>query len=118
MFLYRFHIRIWLLLSGPFCLRRPWRRSLLHGDLRTSSPLPLSALAPAERARLLAPPLAALSDERRLTILLTLAEGAMTNRELHEASGMSPALVSHHLVALRSAGLVESAPVGRSTLNS
>lgn len=83
-----------------------------------SLPLPHSDLAPAERARLLAPTLAALSDERRLTILLTLAEGAMTNRELHEASGMSPALVSHHLVALRSAGLVESAPVGRSTLNS
>jgi len=42
----------------------------------------------------------------------------MTNRELHEASGMSPALVSHHLVALRNAGLVESEPAGRATLNS
>src|SRR5699024_12643827 len=83
-----------------------------------ASPLPPSDLAPAERARLLAPTLAALSDARRLTILLTLAEGAMTNRELREASGMSPALVSHHLVALRNAGLVESEPAGRATLNS
>src|SRR5699024_12845786 len=82
-----------------------------------SLPLPHSDLAPAERARLLAPTLAALSDERRLTISLTLAEGAITNRELHQASGMSPALGSDHLVALRSAGPVECAAVRRSTLN-
>src|SRR5699024_11718568 len=79
-----------------------------------SLPLPHSDLAPAERARLLAPTLAALSDERRLTILLTLAEGAMTNRELHEPSGMSPPLVGHHLVGFRRAGLVGPAPVGGS----
>src|SRR5699024_3906589 len=69
-----------------------------------------------ERARLLAPTLAALSDERRLTILRTLAEGAMTNRALRAAWAMRPALVSPPLVALRSAGRVESAPVGRFTL--
>lgn len=91
---------------------------VLGVSIDISFPIPSSDLAPAERARLLAPTLAAIADERRLTILLTLAEGAMTNRELHQASGMSPALVSHHLVALRNAGLVESEPVGRATMNS
>src|SRR5699024_4447599 len=59
-----------------------------------------------------------MADERLVTILLTLAEGAVTNRELPVAWGMSPGLVSHHLVALRNAGLVESEPAGRATLNS
>ena len=59
--------------------------------------IPASDLSPAERAQLLVPTLSALSDENRLTILLTLAETSMTNRQLHEATGMSQALVSHHL---------------------
>lgn len=80
--------------------------------------IPPSDLSPAVRAQLLVPTLAALSDENRLTILLTLAETSMTNRQLHEATGMSQALVSHHLAALRKAGLVDSEPMGRATLNS
>ena len=67
--------------------------------------IPASDLSPAERAQLLVPTLSALSDENRLTILLTLAEKSMTNRQLHEVTGMSQALVSHHLAALRKAGL-------------
>src|SRR5690625_7965660 len=51
--------------------------------------IPASDLSPTERAQLLVPTLAALSDENRLTILLTLAETSMTNRQLHEATGRS-----------------------------
>ncbi|QNE89898.1 winged helix-turn-helix transcriptional regulator [Corynebacterium incognita] len=80
--------------------------------------LPLSDLTPLEQAKLLAPTLAALSDEKRLGIVLTLAERPMTNREVHEVTGMSQALVSHHLAALRKSGVVESVPKGRATLNS
>ena len=80
--------------------------------------IPASDLSPAERAQLLVPTLSALSDENRLTILLTLAETSMTNRQLHEATGMSQALVSYHLAALPKAGLVDSEPMGRATLNS
>src|SRR5699024_7980918 len=80
--------------------------------------IPASDLSPAERAQLLVPTLAALSDENRLTILRTLAETSLTNRQLHEATGMSQALVSHHLAPLRKAGLVDSEPRGRVTRNS
>lgn len=81
----------------------------------------LTQAAPAtaqEQAKLLAPTLAALSDENRLTIALLLADGPLTNKEIQERTGMSQALVSHHLVALRNARIVLSEPSGRATSNS
>lgn len=76
----------------------------------------VSDLSPRERASYLAPTLAALADENRLTLVLSLADGPKTVKELQEASGLSQALVSHHVAALRRAELVTSTPQGRSNL--
>ena len=73
---------------------------------------------PAERAQLLAPQLKALSDPNRLHLLLLLAEGPHTVRELTDAAGMSQTLVSHHLAPLREHGLVTLTPRGRSNVYS
>jgi DNA-binding transcriptional ArsR family regulator len=81
-------------------------------------PSPVSDLSPREQAEFLAPTLAALADVNRLTIALALSEKSMTNRQLHEATGLSPALVSHHLVALRRAGVVDTVARGRASVNS
>ena len=81
-------------------------------------PRPVSDLSPREQAEFLAPTLAALADVNRLTIALALSEKSMTNRQLHEATGLSPALVSHHLVALRRAGVVDTVAKGRASVNS
>ena len=70
--------------------------------------------APMDRARALAPLLKALSDERRLAILLLLAEDELTVKELQEATGMGQPLVSHHLKLLRDHGLVTVTAEGRS----
>src|SRR5918998_78080 len=72
--------------------------------------------SPADRARLLAPQLKALSDPNRLHLLLLLAEGPRTVRELTDAAGMSQTLVSHHLAPLREQGLVTITPKGRSNV--
>jgi DNA-binding transcriptional ArsR family regulator len=72
--------------------------------------------SPADRARLLAPQLKALSDANRLHLLLLLAEGPRTVRELTDAAGMSQTLVSHHLAPLREQGLVTITPKGRSNV--
>jgi DNA-binding transcriptional ArsR family regulator len=72
--------------------------------------------SPADRARLLAPQLKALSDPNRLHLLLLLAEGPRTVRELTDAAGMSQTLVSHHLTPLREQGLVTITPKGRSNV--
>jgi len=74
--------------------------------------------SPADRARLLAPQLKALGDPNRLHLLLLLAEGPHTVRELTEAAGMSQTLVSHHLATLREQGLVSITPRGRSNVYS
>lgn len=76
----------------------------------------VSDLSAKEQAALLAPTLAALADENRLTILLCLAEGDKTNKQLQEVTGFSQALVSHHVAALLNAGLVSSTPQGRSNV--
>src|SRR5690625_2711258 len=76
----------------------------------------VSDLSARERDTYLTPTLSALADENRLTIVLSLADGAMTNKQLQEATGLSQALVSHHVAALRAAGLVEATPRGRSNL--
>jgi DNA-binding transcriptional ArsR family regulator len=70
----------------------------------------------AEQAQLLAPQLKALSDSNRLHLLLLLAEGSRSVRELTELSGMSQTLVSHHLTPLREQGLVTVTPRGRSNV--
>ena len=61
-----------------------------------------------------APTLRALANPDRLLIVLWLAGGNRTVRELEEVTGMSQPLVSYHLRTLRDAGLVTATPVGRS----
>jgi DNA-binding transcriptional ArsR family regulator len=61
-----------------------------------------------------APTLRALANDDRLLIVLWLAGGSRSVRELEEVTGLSQPLVSYHLRALREAGLVAAAPVGRS----
>src|SRR5450756_2453845 len=68
-------------------------------DVRLLDPAPW--LSPADRARLLAPKLKALADRHRLEIVLLLAEQPRTVKELQEATGLSPTLVSHQLKPLR-----------------
>ncbi|ADB77261.1 ArsR/SmtB family transcription factor [Geodermatophilus obscurus] len=75
-----------------------------------------SLASAAEQAQLLAPQLKALSDSNRLHLLLLLAEGSRSVRELTELSGMSQTLVSHHLTPLREQGLVTVTPRGRSNV--
>lgn len=74
---------------------------------------PSTDLSPRDHARFLAPMLKSLGDENRLTIMLTLARGACSNRQLQEATGMSQALVSHHVAILREAGLISVRAEGR-----
>ena len=85
-----------------------------------SSPIQIPAVASdlsaKERAAYLAPTLSALADENRLTIVLCLADGAKTNKQLQEATGLSQALVSHHVSALLKAELIDVTPQGRSNL--
>jgi DNA-binding transcriptional ArsR family regulator len=61
-----------------------------------------------------APTLRALGNEDRLLIVLWLAGGARSVRELEHATGLSQPLVSYHLRWLRDAGLVDATPAGRS----
>src|SRR5699024_1187759 len=75
-----------------------------------------SDLSARERAAYLTPTLSALADENRLTIVLSLADGAKTNKQLQEAARLSQALVSHHVASLRRAGLVDATPKGRSNV--
>lgn len=54
----------------------------------------------------------ALGDEKRLRILRTLADGEKSLVELAEQFGLAKTTMHHHMIVLRSAGLV-SVPVGR-----
>ena len=72
--------------------------------------------SPVLTARRLAPLLKAIADEHRLAILLLLAERQCTVVELTSELGVGQTLVSHHLKALRDAGLVVATPVGRSNV--
>ncbi|WP_089306834.1 ArsR/SmtB family transcription factor [Geodermatophilus pulveris] len=84
-------------------------------DVRLLDP---GAFVPAaDRARLLAPQLKALSDPNRLHLLLLLADGPRSVRELADLSGMGQTLVSHHLAPLREQGLVTVTPRGRSNVH-
>jgi DNA-binding transcriptional ArsR family regulator len=80
--------------------------------------LDLAHLSAADGARMLAPKLKAMADERRLELLLLLAERPRTVKELQEATGLGQTLVSHHLGLLRQHGLVSAAAQGRSNLYS
>ena len=85
-------------------------------DVRLLNPEVFTSAA--DRARLLAPQLKALSDPNRLHLLLLLAEGPRSVRELTELSGICQTLVSHHLAPLREQGLVTITPKGRSNVYS
>lgn len=61
-----------------------------------------------------APTLRALGNEDRLLIVLWLAGGSRSVRELERATGLSQPLVSYHLRGLRDAGLVTATAEGRS----
>lgn len=61
-----------------------------------------------------APTLRALANPERLLIVLWLAGGTRSVRELEQATGLGQSLVSYHLRELREAGLVESTAEGRS----
>lgn len=61
-----------------------------------------------------APSLRALGNPERLLIVLWLAGGSRSVRELEEATGLSQSLVSYHLRGLREAGLITSSAEGRS----
>lgn len=78
--------------------------------------LPRTDLSARDHARMLAPLLKPLSDENRLMIVLTLAAGACSNKQLQEATGLSQALVSHHVAALREARLISVRAEGRSNI--
>lgn len=72
----------------------------------------------AERCRALArawaPTLRALGHQERLLIVLWLAGGARSVRELQEVTGLAQSVVSYHLALLRDAKLVHSHAEGRS----
>jgi len=72
-----------------------------------------SQTRPLEVAHSLLPVLKAISDEYRLAILLTLSHESRTVVELTEMLGINQPLVSHHLKALREAGLISMTPEGR-----
>lgn len=52
----------------------------------------------------------ALADPNRLHLVLLLADGPRTVRQLTDAAGMSQTLVSHYLAPLREQGLVTITP--------
>ncbi|CAM4159994.1 metalloregulator ArsR/SmtB family transcription factor [Helcobacillus massiliensis] len=74
--------------------------------------------APREQAQQLLPVMRALADENRLTLLLTLADGPASNKDLQDSTGLSQALVSHHIAALRDAGMITVSAQGRSNVYS
>jgi DNA-binding transcriptional ArsR family regulator len=61
-----------------------------------------------------APILQALGNQDRLLIVLWLADGAHSVRELEEVTGLAQSTVSYHLAHLRDVGLVDSYAEGRS----
>lgn len=78
----------------------------------SSASLPVRT--PSEVAASVVPVLKALSDDSRLAILLTLAQGSRSVVELTQDLAISQPLVSHHLKALREAGLISVTAQGRS----
>lgn len=62
---------------------------------------------PSTNVKPLADRLKVLAEPKRLLILNLLMEGVHCNCELGEFLDMTPSLISHHIRALREAGLVE-----------
>lgn len=89
----------------------------MASNIRVSA-LELSPAARSDHARLLAPKLKALGDPTRLELLLLLAGGSRTVKDLQGALGLSQTLVSHHLGVLREHHLVEMTSEGRSNVYS
>ncbi len=58
-----------------------------------------------------------LADPTRLAILAELAAGERTVVELTQHVGLAQSTVSKHLACLRGCGLVDSRPVGRSSVS-
>lgn len=86
---------------------------LLCLDLPTAEGLRKSRL-PADRARAIAVAAGALADATRLSIAYALRDGGeLCGCDLAWVSERSQKLVSHHLRALRSAGLVSSRRDGK-----
>jgi len=69
-------------------------------------------------AHRLAPVLAALADPNRLAILLAITQAPRTVKALTETLDLPQTLVSHHLKALRDAGVVTVTARGRSNIYS
>ena len=65
---------------------------------------------------MLAPLLKPLAEENRLAIVLSLTSGPRSNKQLQEATGLSQALVSHHIAALRDAELISVRAQGRANM--
>jgi ArsR family transcriptional regulator, arsenate/arsenite/antimonite-responsive transcriptional repressor len=64
--------------------------------------------APPTNLEALASRLKVLAEPKRLLILHLLMEGVQCNCELGDMLQMAPNLISHHLTALRKAGLVDA----------
>ncbi len=93
----------------PTYIMRPWNTEIeRHDTVIFCYPVAeesISAETNAPPARLVK--LAkALADERRLRILKKLATGSFTLQELAEDQGVAKTTMHHHVIALRSAGLV------------
>jgi DNA-binding transcriptional ArsR family regulator len=93
----------------PSYIMRPWNSELeRHDTVIFSYPVAEESITADENmppARLVK--LAkALADERRLRILKKLATGSYTLQELADDQGVAKTTVHHHIITLRSAGLV------------
>jgi DNA-binding transcriptional ArsR family regulator len=107
----QFHSEPWMrrLLLVPHMAMRPWNVMSAHDDLAiifypvADETLGIDAAAPpAQLIRLHK----ALGDEKRLRILKILASHPATLQELASGVGLAKSSAHHHMVILRSAGLV------------
>ena len=93
----------------PSYIQRPWNVITERYDTRifcypvADESIAADSHAPPARLVKLAK---ALADERRLRILKKLATGSYTLQEIAEDFGVAKTTMHHHLIALRSAGLV------------
>lgn len=86
---------------------RPWNLFSHYNDLRLISyAVDAMAPAPGDLPSGLLRLTHALSDESRLRILRHLASGPRSFTDVVDATGLAKSTVHHHMVALRSAGLV------------
>jgi DNA-binding transcriptional ArsR family regulator len=95
---------------APSVVQRPWVTTADHGDTRifcTAVPDDVVASVAGEQPpAFLVRRLRALGDERRLRLLRRIVQGRVSLHELAAETGLPKTTIHHHLVALRSAGLV------------